>query len=96
MGRTRFKHFLDSSPGLPSKVLSDRLKKLEDSGLVRRVVYSQHPLRAEYRLTEKGRSLAPVLEAIVQWGIEHCFEGEPEVRAAVAEKLTAGVLDAAV
>ncbi|KKL75721.1 hypothetical protein LCGC14_2052110, partial [marine sediment metagenome] len=62
LGRTRFKDFLTSSPGLPPKVLSDRLKKLEEQRLVQRVVYSQHPLRAEYRLTDKGRSLEPVME----------------------------------
>ena len=90
MGKTRFNQFLESSPGLPPKLLSDRLKKLEEHGLVRRSVYSQHPLRAEYRLTDEGRSLSPVLDAIVQWGLDHCFEGEPEARAAVMERI-AGV-----
>ena len=54
-----------------------------------RVVYSQPPLRAEYPLTEEGRSLAPVLDAIVRWGLDHCFEDEPEARAAVVERITA-------
>ena len=88
MGKTRFKEFLASSPGLPSKLLSDRLKKIEEHGLVERVVYSQHPLRAEYRLTDQGRSLAPVIEEIVRWGLDHCFEDEPEVRAAVVERIS--------
>lgn len=88
MGKTRFKEFLASSPGLPSKLLSDRLKKLEEHGLVERAVYSQHPLRAEYRLTDQGRSLAPVIEEIVRWGLDHCFEDEPEVRAAVVERIS--------
>lgn len=70
-GVTRFTDFLERSPGLPTKVLSDRLKKLEEHGLVRREVYSEHPLRAEYHLTEEGRTLRPVLEAIAQWGMEH-------------------------
>ncbi len=87
LGETRFNQFLASSPGLPSKLLSDRLKKLEEHGLVRRVVYSQHPLRAEYRLTDEGRSLSPVMDAIVRWGLDHCFEGEPEARAAVIERI---------
>ncbi len=87
-GRTRFNQFLESSPGLPSKVLSDRLKKLEEYGLVERSVYCQHPLRAEYRLTEHGRSLAPVLDAIVRWGLDHCFQGEPEARDAVARYIS--------
>ena len=87
LSKTRFKQFMASSPGLPSKLLSDRLKRLEELGLVQRVVYSQHPLRAEYRLTEEGRSLAPVLEAMVRWGLDHCFEDEPEARAAVAQRI---------
>ncbi len=91
MGKTRFNEFLASSPGLPSKLLSDRLKKLEQHDLVERVVYSQHPLRAEYRLTDQGRSLAPVIEEIVRWGLDHCFEGEPEARAAVIERIGSGL-----
>lgn len=87
LGRTRFKEFLATSPGLPPKVLSDRLKKLEEHALVERVVYSQHPLRAEYRLTGKGRSLEPVMEAIVRWGLEHCFEGELEARATIVRRI---------
>jgi DNA-binding HxlR family transcriptional regulator len=83
-GKSKFREFLDN-PGLPPKVLSERLKKLTGEGLVERVVYSQHPLRAEYRLTEKGRSLGPVLEAVAAWGMEHCLsEGE---RAAVRSQL---------
>ncbi len=89
MGRTRFNQLLETSPGLPSKLLSDRLKKLEEHGLIERVVYSQHPLRAEYHLTEEGRSLAPVLDAIARWGLDHCFEDEPEARAAVVERIAA-------
>ncbi len=87
LGRTRFKQFLASSPGLPSKLLSDRLKKLEQHGLIQRVVYSQHPLRAEYRLTDNGRSLAPLLKEIVRWGLDHCFVDEPEARAAIVSHI---------
>ena len=87
LGKARFKDFLASSPGIPPKVLSDRLKMLEEQGLVERAVYSQHPLRAEYRLTDKGRSLEPVIEAIVRWGLEHCFPDEPEARAAIARRI---------
>ncbi len=89
MGKTRFSQLLEGSPGPPSKLLSDRLKKLEEHGLIERVVYSPPPLRAEYRLTEEGRSLAPVLDAIARWGVDHCFEDEPEARAAVVERIAA-------
>ena len=87
LGKKRFQEFLRSSPGLPPKLLSDRLKKLEKHGLAERMVYSQHPLRAEYRLTDSGRSLAPVLEAMVRWGLGHCFDGEPGLRAEVAQRI---------
>jgi DNA-binding HxlR family transcriptional regulator len=83
LGSTRFSEFLAGSPGLPPNVLSDRLKRLVDRGLVERSVYSEHPLRAEYRLTPRGRTLRPVIEAISAWGFENCFEGEPETRAEV-------------
>ena len=87
LGKTRFKQLLASSPGLPSKLLSDRLKKLEQHGLIERVVYSQHPLRAEYRLTDNGRSLAPLLDEIVRWGLDHCFVDEPEARATFVSRI---------
>jgi DNA-binding HxlR family transcriptional regulator len=87
LGETRFNQFLASSPGLPTKLLADRLKKLVEHGLVQRVIYSQHPLRAEYRLTEDGQTLAPIVEAIVRWGLDHCFEDEPEARAVVIERI---------
>ncbi|MFQ6019350.1 MAG: winged helix-turn-helix transcriptional regulator [Dehalococcoidia bacterium] len=83
IGMTRFKQFLASSPGLPTKILSDRLKRLEARGIIERIIYSQHPLRAEYRLTAKGRSLEPVLDALARWGLEHYFDAQE--RAAIAE-----------
>lgn len=55
---------LDLSPN----TLSSRLKKLEEAGLLAREVYSQHPPRADYALTEKGRAFGPVLRALYDWG----------------------------
>ena len=91
LGRGRFNQFLRSSPGLPPKLLSERLKRLEDERLIERSIYSQHPLRAEYRLTEKGRSLAPILLTMVQWGLEHCFEGDPELVSAIDRYIRSAV-----
>src|SRR3989337_1412328 len=85
LGRTRFSHFLDSCPGLPPRLLSGRLKRLEEQGLVERTVYSQHPLRAEYRLTEKGRSLFPILRAMAEWGVKHLYADDPERARQVAQ-----------
>jgi DNA-binding HxlR family transcriptional regulator len=50
--------------GLSTKTLADRLKRLEQNGIVRRVSYKETPPRVEYSLTEKGRRLLPVIEAI--------------------------------
>jgi DNA-binding HxlR family transcriptional regulator len=51
--------------------LSARLKRLEDAGIVERRFYEQHPPRAEYVLTERGRELGPVLKALLNWGRKH-------------------------
>lgn len=91
MGKTRFGEFLASSKGLPPKVLSTRLKKLMEHGLVERNIYSEHPLRAEYRLTERGRSLLPIIKAIGQWGFDNMFEGEDELRDHVYEIVTTAI-----
>lgn len=91
VGVTRFNQFLESSQGLPPKVLSTRLKKLRENGLIERRIYSEHPLRAEYQLTELGRSLFPVVKAIGQWGFDNMFEGEEELREQVYQIVTTAV-----
>lgn len=73
--RKRFNEFLDSLDGLSPNLLSQRLKLLEQSGIVERVMYSEHPPRMEYRLTEKGLALRPALEAMAEWG--NAFEPVP-------------------
>lgn len=70
-GPRRFQDFQDSLPGLAPNTLSARLKSLEDSGLVRRQIYNERPPRLEYALTDKGRSLGPVVKALRNWGAEH-------------------------
>jgi DNA-binding HxlR family transcriptional regulator len=87
MGMHRFADLRDHNPGMPPKILSARLKMLMEEGLVERQVYSQHPLRAEYHLTEKGRSLLPIILALGEWGLHNTFEGETEARDAVARAI---------
>ena len=84
MGSTKFGEFRQSS-GIPPKVLSARLKSLLENGITEREVYSEHPLRAEYHLTELGRSLLPIVLSIGMWGFENTFAGEHDLRDAVAE-----------
>lgn len=88
LGNARFQQFLESSPGLPPRLLSQRLKKLEQHALIERSIYSQHPLRAEYRLTERGRSLAPVIEAVVRWGLNNCYQDDPHLRQQVVQRIS--------
>ncbi len=66
--------FLDlelSLQGISPNTLSARLKTLEEADLVERRFYEQHPPRAEYVLTAKGRELGPVLRALKNWGLKH-------------------------
>jgi len=53
--------------GITRHVLSDRLKKLESAGVLHRVPYQQRPTRHEYRLTESGKALYPVIVTLVDW-----------------------------
>jgi DNA-binding HxlR family transcriptional regulator len=79
LGSRRFDAFLRHT-GMSSHLLSQRLKKLVAQGVVERHAYSRRPLRHEYRLTEKGESLWPVIVALKQWGDRWLVEGEPPVR----------------
>ena len=83
LGRSRFNEFRQSTPRISPRLLSERLKRLEEQGLVERELLAGYPPRAEYRLTAKGRSLFPVLFAIGSWGFEHLFADEPELRTGV-------------
>ena len=80
LGRSRFNEFRQSTPRISPKLLSERLKRLEEQGIVERALLDGRPPHAEYRLTPKGRSLFPVLFAIGTWGFEHLFADEPELR----------------
>ncbi len=66
-GPRRFCELTATVEGLSDRVLSDRLRELEVEGVVERIVYPQIPVRVEYKLTEKGLALKPVVEAIHEW-----------------------------
>jgi DNA-binding HxlR family transcriptional regulator len=67
-GRLRYSELMESLAGISTNLLADRLKKLEESGMVEQVFYRHHPPRAEYRLTEKGRAFVPILKAMREYG----------------------------
>ena len=71
----RFVDFTQALPGIPPNTLSARLKQLEAAGVVERRLYAQHPPRAEYILTAKGRELGPIVAAMRKWGGEHGGKG---------------------
>lgn len=66
-GVTRFSDLTAAIPGLSDRMLSERLKELESEGLVLRHVFPETPVRIAYELTEKGRSLGDVIEAVSVW-----------------------------
>jgi DNA-binding HxlR family transcriptional regulator len=70
-GNTTYGTLQNSPEGIPTNILADRLKRLEEAGLIAKSAYQDHPVRYTYQLTEKGRSLSDVLRALVQWGKKH-------------------------
>jgi DNA-binding HxlR family transcriptional regulator len=70
-GPRRFQDFQASLPGVAPNILSARLKAMEDNGLIGRQLYSERPPRVEYLLTDKGKSLGPVVKAMRDWGTKN-------------------------
>ncbi len=67
-GKKRFGEFLTSPEGIPTNILTNRLKRMEDAGLVEKSAYQDRPPRFDYLLTPRGRALLPVLQEICRWG----------------------------
>jgi DNA-binding HxlR family transcriptional regulator len=79
LGVTRFDQF-QARLGVSRNILSQRLGRLVDEGILDRVAYSEHPPRYDYRLTTKGRDLWPVLTAMRQWGDRYAAPDGPPLR----------------
>ncbi|HTI72019.1 MAG TPA: helix-turn-helix domain-containing protein [Candidatus Limnocylindria bacterium] len=69
LGRSRFKDFAGSPEGIPTNILSDRLERLLEHGLVDQIPAPDGTKRLAYQLTKKGEALRPVLEALRDWGL---------------------------
>ena len=65
--RCRFATLRDAIPDITDRMLSERLSELEHEGIVERTVVPATPVRVEYSLTKKGRALAGVVDAVVDW-----------------------------
>lgn len=70
-GKRLYGEFADSPEKIPTNILADRLKRLEEHGLVEKTPYQEHPVRYAYALTVRGADLQPVLRAMVEWGNRH-------------------------
>jgi DNA-binding HxlR family transcriptional regulator len=79
LGVTRFDEFHDRL-GISRNILQQRLARLVDEGVLTRVPYSAHPPRDDYRLTDKGRDLWPVLTAMRQWGDRYAAPSGPPLQ----------------
>ncbi len=68
-GCRRFSELQRSLSGISPKTLSDRLRRLEEAGVVARACFAEKPPRVEYRLTEKGRALLGIIESMREFGV---------------------------
>ena len=89
-GPRRFQDLQAGLPGLAPNVLSERLKLMERHRLVGRRFYSEHPPRAEYELTAKGRELGTVVGALAAWGARHVYRGTRLVDAGSGREVRLG------
>jgi DNA-binding HxlR family transcriptional regulator len=71
-GACRFKTLVASSEGISPSILTGRLRELEEKGIISRTSYAEIPPRVEYALTEKGRDVLPVIEALRVYGSRWC------------------------
>lgn len=76
-GFRTFKQFHESGEGIATNILADRLQKLEASGFVAAEVEESDGRKVNYRLSEKGIDLAPVLLELLIWGARHEKTGAP-------------------
>ncbi len=86
LGLRRFDQ-LQESLGIARNVLTDRLNRLVDEGVLERVLYSERPERYEYQLTKKGLDLNIALTALRQWGDEYLSEKPPRVLRRKVDKM---------
>lgn len=67
----RFSELQRELPGVNTKMLTKQLRELEDDGVITRTVYPEVPPRVEYAITDFGKTLIPILQALCNWGAEY-------------------------
>ena len=70
-GKRTYGELADSPEGIPTNILADRLKRLEDAGIIERTAYQERPARYAYTLSTKGKDMGELLGALVRWGKKH-------------------------
>ena len=75
-GTQRFNELRRRLKTISTKTLTERLQELEEEGIITRTMYPDIPPRVEYRLTERGQSLRPILKAMIEWGTV----GDPQLK----------------
>lgn len=73
-GSLRFSEIKRRLPGISQRMLTETLRGLERNGILRRTVYPSVPPKVEYSLTPLGESLVPLVQALVNWSLEHRSE----------------------
>ena len=73
--QNRFNQFLESIEGITTKTLSIRLREMEEEGLINRAVIPNRPVQTAYSITEKGKTLEPVLELLAEFSMKY----EPKI-----------------
>lgn len=70
-GTKRFTHLQKAVTNISQKVLTQNLRAMEEDGIVIRAVFAEVPPRVEYRLSELGHTLRPVIEVLMDWGVKY-------------------------
>ncbi len=96
LNHARFTQFLESVEGINPKTLSVRLREMEISGLIKRQVYPDTPIRVEYTITEKGEALKPIIMQMAAFSMKYCSrdvfkDGKPRTLDQVFGKLEKSV-----
>lgn len=88
-GKRTYGELAGSPEAIPTNLLADRLKRLEDAGIIVSSVYQERPVRYAYALSEKGKELGEVLLALVRWGKRH-IPGTKTMKASASGAVRAG------
>jgi DNA-binding HxlR family transcriptional regulator len=79
----RFSELREAIPDISDRLLAERLRELEDEGIVSREVSTGRPVQVTYSLTAKGQALKPIIDAIQAWAAEwNASQGHPETTTA--------------